>query len=206
VGRAAHFFVDIRSERSFLPLNGSMQASPAPRRKTSSGKAAEIEALVEPTLTAMGYRIVRIILGGGHKHQVRLQVMVERHDGGGMDVDACARVSRAVEDLLDNADPIESAYNLEVSSPGIDRPLTRIEDFDTWAGFEARVEMTEPLAGRRRFKGTLLGVAEDAVRLQVEGAVWDLPFADIDKAKLVLTDALIAATERQRQADARSGS
>lgn len=172
----------------------SAQPETLTRRKTSTGTAAEIEALIEPTLTGMGYRIVRTQLSGGQKHEVRLQVMVERSDGGGMDVDCCAEVSRAVEAILDVEDPIGAAYNLEVSSPGIDRPLTRLADFDTWAGFDARVEMAEPHAGRRRFKGQLLGVSDGNVRLEVDGAVWALPFDGIDKAKLVLTDALIDAT------------
>ncbi len=176
-----------------------MGSNPQPetptRRKTSSGAAAEIEALIEPTLTGMGYRIVRTLLAGGQKHETRLQIMVERNDGGGMDVDACAEVSRAVEAILDVEDPIGSQYNLEISSPGIDRPLTRLDDFAAWAGFDARVEMAEPRAGRRRFKGKLLGVDGTAVRIDVDGTAWQLPFDDIDKAKLVLTDALIAATQ-----------
>lgn len=175
-------------------MGSNAQPEPSMQRKTSTGTAADIEALIEPTLEGMGYRIVRTLLSGGHKHEVRLQIMVERHDGAGMDVDCCAEVSRAVEAILDVEEPISAAYNLEVSSPGIDRPLTRLDDFETWAGFDARVEMTEPRAGRRRFKGQLLGVADGEVRIQVDGAEWRLPFAGIDKAKLVLTDALIAAT------------
>jgi len=164
-------------------------------RKTSSGPAARIETLIEPTLTGMGYRIVRTLLSGGQKHETRLQIMVERSDGGGMDVDACAEVSRAVEAILDVEDPIGSQYNLEISSPGIDRPLTRLDDFEVWAGFDARVEMAEPRAGRRRFKGKLLGVTASDVRMDVDGTEWQLPFDDIEKAKLVLTDELIAATQ-----------
>ena len=175
-------------------MAGNAQPDTLTRRKTSSGTASDIEALIEPTLTGMGYRIVRTQLTGGQKHEVRLQIMVERTDGGGMDVDRCAEVSRAVEAILDVEDPIGATYNLEISSPGIDRPLTRLDDFETWAGFDARVEMTEPRAGRRRFKGQLLGVTADAVRIQVDDTEWQLPFDGIDKAKLVLTDALIAAT------------
>lgn len=165
------------------------------RKTSSSGTAAAIEALIEPTLSGMGYRIVRTLLSGGQKHETRLQIMVERSDGSGMDVDACADVSRAVEAILDVEDPIGSQYNLEVSSPGIDRPLTRLDDFAVWAGFDARVEMAEPRAGRRRFKGKLLGVDAGAVRIDVEGTEWQLPFDGIEKAKLVLTDELIAATQ-----------
>lgn len=175
-------------------MAGNARPDTPTRRKTSTGTASTIEALIEPTLTGMGYRIVRTQISGGQKHEVRLQIMVERTDGGGMDVDACAEVSRAVEAILDVEDPIGAAYNLEVSSPGIDRPLTRLHDFETWAGFDARVEMTEPRAGRRRFKGQLLGVEADTVRIRVDETEWRLPFDGIDKAKLVLTDALIAVT------------
>lgn len=181
---------------------GSAQPESLTRRKTSTGTAAEIETLIEPTLENMGYRIVRTLLTGGRRHEVRLQVMVERTDGAGMDVDDCAAVSRAVEAILDAEDPIERGYNLEVSSPGIDRPLTRLTDFDTWAGFEARVEMTQPVENRRRFKGRLLGVRGEDVVLSVDGTEWVLPFAGLDKAKLVLTDELIAATEAAREAGA----
>jgi ribosome maturation factor RimP len=173
---------------------GNAQPETLTRRKTSTGTASDIEARIEPTLAGMGYRIVRTQLSGGQKHEVRLQIMVERTDGGGMDVDCCAEVSRAVEAILDVEDPIGGQYNLEVSSPGIDRPLTRLDDFETWSGFDARVEMSEPRAGRRRFKGQLLGVSDGHVRIQVDGAEWRLPFDGIEKAKLVLTDALIAAT------------
>ena len=176
-------------------MGSNAQPETRTRRRTSSGTAARIEALIEPTLEGMGYRIVRTLLSGGHKHETRLQIMVERADGAGMDVDACAEVSRAVEAILDVEDPIGSAYNLEVSSPGIDRPLTRLHDFEIWAGFDARVEMAEPRAGRRRFKGKLLGVADGDIRMDVEGATWHLPFDGIEKAKLVLTDELIAATQ-----------
>lgn len=167
------------------------QADTLNRRKTSTGKAAEIEALIEPTLTAMGYRIVRVLLTGGRGQQ-RLQIMAEPADGSTMDVDACAEVSRAVEAILDVEDPIENAYELEVSSPGIDRPLTRPSDFAQWAGFDAKVELVAPHEGQRRFKGRLLGLEGDEVRLEVDGAEWRIPFAEIDKAKLVLTDELIA--------------
>lgn len=178
-----------------LSLAGSAQPESLSRRKTSTGKAAEVEALIEPTLEGMGYRIVRTLMTGGQRHQARLQVMVERTDGHGMDVDACADASRAIEALLDERDPIEGTYDLEVSSPGIDRPLTRLADFETWAGFDARVEMAEAVAGRRRFKGRLMGVADEEIRIDVEGTLWALPFAEIEKAKLVLTDELIAATD-----------
>lgn len=179
-------------------MNESARADSLMPRKTSTGEAAGIEDLIADTLDAMGYRIVRVILGGGTR-QLRLQIMVEHTDGRGMNVDHCAEVSRAVEAILDEADPIGGAYDLEVSSPGIDRPLTRPGDFETWAGFQARVEMLEPFGGRRRFKGKLLGIRAGAIRLDVDGTDWALPFAGIEKAKLVLTDDLIAATENENE-------
>jgi len=139
----------------------------------------------------MGYEIVRVHLSGGQRPV--LQVMAERADGAPMTVDDCADISRTVSALLDVEDPIQGAYSLEVSSPGIDRPLTRLKDFERYAGFEARVETRGPIDGRRRFRGVLKGVAGETVRLEVEGGLAELPFDGILRAKLVLTDALIAA-------------
>lgn len=173
----------------------SAQRDALSERKTSTGKAAEIEALLEPTLEAMGYRVVRILLSGDRK-QKRLQIMAERADESGMDVEGCSEVSRAAEAILDVEDPIDSAYTLEVSSPGIDRPLTRAEDFERWAGFEAKVEMLTPHEGRKRFKGTLLGLSNGNVRIAAEDGEYLLSYADIAKAKLVLTDALIEAAKK----------
>jgi len=164
------------------------QAVPA---KTSEGKAAQVEGLIGPSLADMGYEIVRVQFSGDRR--AKLQVMVERTDGKGMTVDDCAGVSRAVEAILDVADPIAGAYNLEVSSPGIDRPLTRLQDFDRFAGFDARVEMRMPVEGRRRFRGRLLGRDGELVRLVTDSGEVALPFSDLAKAKLVLTDDLVAA-------------
>lgn len=175
-----------------------MSDADAARRKTSTGKAAEIEAMLEPTLESMGFRIVRVQLAG-NKREKTLQIMAERSDGSGIDVDACAEVSRTAEAILDVEDPIDTAYTLEVSSPGIDRPLTRLDDFDTWAGFDARVELEAPRNGRRRYKGPLLGTREGWVHIRADGAEHALPFEEIFKAKLVLTDELIEAT-RTREA------
>ncbi len=140
----------------------------------------------------MGYEIVRVQLSGGRRPV--LQVMAERVDGAAMTVDDCADISRTVSALLDVEDPISGAYHLEVSSPGIDRPLTRLKDFERYAGFEARIETKALIDGRRRFKGVLKGIAGERVRVETEdGAVAELPFGGILRAKLVLTDALIAA-------------
>ncbi|MDX1710906.1 MAG: ribosome maturation factor RimP [Rhodovibrionaceae bacterium] len=159
--------------------------------KTSEGKAAEIEALIAPTLADMGYEVVRILLSGDRR--AKLQIMAERSADGRMDVEDCAEISRAVSALLDVEDPIAGAFVLEVSSPGIDRPLTRLKDFDRFAGFEAKLELAAPVEGRRRFTGRLLGTDGDAVRLDVPEGELRVAFADIGKAKLVLTDELLAA-------------
>ncbi len=151
-----------------------------------------MQGIIAPTVAAMGYEIVRVQLSGGRRPV--LQVMAERVDGAAMTVDDCADISRTVSALLDVEDPISGAYHLEVSSPGIDRPLTRLKDFERYAGFEARIETKALIDGRRRFKGVLKGIAGERVRVETEdGAVAELPFGGILRAKLVLTDALIAA-------------
>lgn len=152
----------------------------------------KIETAIEPQITALGCTLVRVKFYGGRR-QV-LQVMIEREDGSDVNVDDCAAVSRALSPVLDVFDPIVGAYALEVSSPGIDRPLTRPEDFVRFAGFEAKVELEENRDGRRRYKGLLLGLNEaESVCLDVDGETVELPLTVIQSAKLVLTDALIAA-------------
>lgn len=168
-----------------LPAGGSALA------KTSEGRASEIERLIGPSLADMGYDIVRVQLSG--ERRAKLQVMVERRDGAPVSVDDCARASRATEAILDVADPIAGAYVLEVSSPGIDRPLTRLGDFARFAGFEVRVETRMPIDGRRRFSGRLLGLDGERVRLATERGEVALAFADVAKAKLALTEELMAA-------------
>ena len=153
---------------------------------------AEIDGLIRPSLEAMGYRLVRIAAGGGRR--ATLQVMAERIDDRPMSVEDCSEISHTVSALLDVADPIASAYVLEVSSPGIDRPLVRREDYERFAGFEAKLELSRPLEGRRRFRGKLLGLDGDSVRLDLGPDIVALPLAGIARAKLVLTDALLAAT------------
>src|SRR5215472_7298244 len=151
--------------------------------------------MVTPSLEAMGYRLVRVSMTGGRR--ATLQVMAERLDGAAMTVEDCADISRSLSALLDVADPIAGAYTLEVSSPGIDRPLIRREDFARFAGFEAKIELTQPQAGRRRFRGRLLGVDGDSVRLLADGAEIALPLAAVLRAKLALTDELLAAAQPQ---------
>ncbi|HYM73679.1 MAG TPA: ribosome maturation factor RimP [Stellaceae bacterium] len=155
------------------------------------GTADDIVPIIEPSLAAMGYRLVRVAFLGTRR--ATLQIMAERLDDVPMTVDDCTAISRSVSALLDVADPIADAYMLEVSSPGIDRPLVRPEDYDRFAGFEARIELSEPVAGRKRFRGRLLGRAADHVRMIGEAGEVQLPLATIAKAKLVLTDDLIAA-------------
>ena len=150
----------------------------------------QIAAIIEPSLDAMGYRLVRVALLGARR--ATLQIMAERRDEAAMSVADCAEISRSISALLDVADPIAGAYMLEVSSPGIDRPLVRPEDYDRFAGFEAKIELAQPLSGRKRFRGRLLGRTGDAVRLIGEGGEVSLPFAAITRAKLVLTDDLLA--------------
>ncbi len=153
----------------------------------------QIAGIIEPSLDAMGYRLVRVaVLGAG---RATLQIMAERRDDASMTVDDCADISRSVSALLDVADPIASAYTLEVSSPGIDRPLVRPEDYDRFAGFEARIEVSRPISGRKRFRGRLLGRSGDTVRLIAEAGEVEVPLSAIARAKLVLTDDLLALAQ-----------
>jgi len=152
-----------------------------------------VAALITGPLEGLGYELVRVQLSGGDRPV--LQIMAERADGAGMTVDDCADISRSVSALLDAEDPIAGAYTLEVSSPGIDRPLTRPRDFERFAGFDARIETHESIAGRRRFKGRLLGLEAGVVSLAVDEDTVHLPIEAIAKARLVLTDELIAAAQ-----------
>jgi len=155
-----------------------------------------IERLIAPTLDGMGYDLVRVALIGSVGRQT-LQIMAERRDRAGMTVEDCADISRAVSALLDVEDPISSSYTLEVSSPGIDRPLTRLDDFSRFAGFEAKVELSAPVEGRKRFRGRIKGVAGERVLIETEDGEADVPFGRIQKAKLVLTDELLAAAAKE---------
>jgi len=156
--------------------------------------------IVAPAIEGMGFELVRVRLMGGARKT--LQIMADRPEGG-IDVDDCARISTAVSAVLDVEDPIEEAYTLEVSSPGIDRPLTRLKDFDAWEGYEARLETQEPIDGRKRFRGTLAGTEGDEVLINLaegaEAVTVGLKFDWLADAKLVLTDELIAEMLRQRK-------
>lgn len=153
--------------------------------------ADRIATLIEPSLVAMGYSLVRVRLASGGRPV--LQIMAEPQEDRPMTVEDCADISRTVSALLDVDDPIGGAYSLEVSSPGIDRPLVREDDYRRFSGFEARIETREPLNGRRRFQGRLDGIVNGSVRLDIEGRAAEIPFAAIERAKLVLTDDLLAA-------------
>lgn len=157
---------------------------------TSEGLAAVVETMIRPSLEDMGFEIVRILLTSGGQRQT-LQIMAERADGS-LSIDDCAEISRTVSALLEVEDPIAGAYDLEVSSPGIDRPLTRLKDFERYSGFEAKVELRLGQDGQRRFRGRLEGLDGDTILLRdSEGRDWRLPFADLARAKLVLTDDLL---------------
>jgi ribosome maturation factor RimP len=190
---------------------------------------ARITDIIGPSIEDMGYEIVRLQLSGGQRPT--LQIMADRADGGAMTVDDCADISNAVSALLDVEDPISSAYNLEVSSPGIDRPLTRLKDFERFKGFEARIETEIPLDGRKRFRGVLYGVEGEAVLIALDAktaqaparkpgakvsakakaeaeaaaaaaagmiVVAEVPFDQIARAKLEMTDELLAAVAAEQ--------
>ena len=160
----------------------------------------KIATLVTPSLEATGFELVRVMLTGGD--QPTLQIMADRSDGTSITVDDCADISRVVSAILDVEDPIKGAYTLEVSSPGIDRPLVRRKDFERFAGFEAKLETGAPIEGRKRFRGRLIGVEGDDVRLALdngESGEAVIPLAAIDRAKLVMTDELLAAAEAAQQ-------
>lgn len=151
--------------------------------------------IITPSVESLGYSLVRVRLMGGKR--ATLQIMAERVADGGMDVEDCATLSRQLSAVLDVEDPIADEYMLEVSSPGIDRPLTRRVDFDRWAGHEAKLELRDAIDGRKRFRGELKGLDGDSVVLALEGGEdARLPFEDLSDAKLVLTDALIAESLR----------
>ena len=179
-----------------------------PRLITEPGRAARVAALVEPVLAALGYRLVRVRISGFAGCTV--QIMAERPDGT-MTIDDCEAASRALSPMLDVDDPIEGSYRLEISSPGIERPLVRRSDFDRYAGHVAQIEMQLPIAGRRRFRGELNGTARDCVRLRCGDAATNgssdelLRIDDMTEAKLVLTDALVAESLRKNKQNQRKG-
>ena len=153
--------------------------------------------IITPVIEDLGYELVRVRLMSGKEST--LQIMADKPDGG-IEVDDCAAISTAVSATLDVEDPILDAYTLEVSSPGIDRPLTRLKDFDMFEGYEAKLETDELIDGRRRFKGVLAGIDDDEVLINVTEGTIGLKFEWLSDAKLVLTDELIKEMLRQRKA------
>ncbi len=152
--------------------------------------------IIDPVITDMGYELVRVRLMSGKS--ATLQIMAQKPDGT-IEVDDCALISTAVSAVLDVEDPIVDAYTLEVSSPGIDRPLTRLKDFEQWKGYEAKIETEELIDGRRRFKGELAGVEGNEVLIEIEEGTIGLQFEWLSDAKLVLTDELIREVLRNRK-------
>ena len=169
---------------------------------------AHLEPIIEPAVEAAGFRLVRLRLMGGNTKT--LQIMAERADGT-MNVEDCATLSRALLDFIEKDDPLEGDYELEVSSPGIDRPLTRLSDFARWSGHEAKIELhtpiesagdsqsDQPIKARKRFRGKLLGLDGQDVTIDCQAQRFAIPFKQIAEAKLVLTDALIAEDLKARK-------
>jgi ribosome maturation factor RimP len=185
-----------------------IEAAPAatvqdePRLIVEPGLPARVAAIVDPVLHQLGFRLVRVRVSGSEGCTV--QIMAERPDGS-MTVEDCEEVSRAISPVLDVADPIDRAYRLEISSPGIDRPLVRKSDFDRYSGHLVRIEMSMPVNGRKRFKGTLAGTEGEAARVlrddaEGEDAAVLLPIEDMGEAKLLLTDELVTEALRREKA------
>ncbi|WP_417464129.1 ribosome maturation factor RimP [Kordiimonas sp.] len=171
-----------------------------------SDAADNIAALIEPTVSALGYELIRVTYGGGRKPT--LQIMAEKPDGS-MGVEDCAKLSRELSLILDVEDPLPGEYLLEVSSPGIDRPLTRPKDFERWLGFEAKVELGTQMDGRRRYRGRMTSFTGDMLTMETDEGVVELEFGEIAKAKLLMTDELLeavqkSAAEKKSEAEAAS--
>ncbi len=172
-----------------------------------TGPAAECASLVEPVLESLGFRLVRVQISG--RDGKTLQIMAERHDGT-ISIDDCEAISREVSPLLDVHEPVSGSYRLEISSPGIDRPLVRPSDFEDWAGYEAKVELREPVDGRKRFRGVIEGFDDGEVRMTVDlgepgEQVLGFPVALVGDAKLVLTDELIREALNRAKAKGKAG-
>ena len=164
-----------------------------------SEAASQITAIIEATVESLGYELVRVTYGGGRKPT--LQIMAERPDGT-MGVEDCAKLSREVSLLLDVEDPLQGEYLLEVSSPGVDRPLTRAKDFERWVGFEVKIEMAETIDDRRRYRGRMVSFDGDKIGLKMDDGDVTLAYAEVSKAKLILTDELLAAVQNKEPAQA----
>jgi len=185
------------SEPTHEPITASDQE---PRLVVESGVALRVAAIIEPAIVDLGYRLVRVRISA--QNGCTLQIMAERPDGT-MNVEGCEEISQAVSPALDVDDPIQAAYHLEVSSPGIDRPLVRASDFERWAGHLAKIDTSEIVAGRKRFRGILRGVAGQDALLSRDDAKSEeerdvaIPMRAIAEARLVLTDALVTESLRR---------
>jgi ribosome maturation factor RimP len=183
------------------------QAFSEPRLIVEQGVAARLATIAEPVLASLGFRLVRVRISG--TSGCTIQIMAERADGS-MTIDDCEAISRALSPVLDVADPVEEAYRLEVSSPGIDRPLVRVSDFERFAGHQIKVEMAIAMEGRRRFRGVLLGAQGESARIRRDDAAAGeavealLPIGEMAEARLVLTDALVAESLRRGKAAERN--
>ncbi len=173
-----------------------------------SGAAARVAELIEPALSDRGYRLVRVAVSG--REGKTLQIMAERTDGT-LTIADCEAISKEISPLLDVHDPIAGSYQLEVSSPGIDRPLVRPSDFEDWSGYEAKLEVKQPIDGRKRFRGMLDGFADGEVRIEVDLGdagknIIGIPMELVGEARLVLTDELIREALRRAKKSNASGS
>ena len=164
----------------------------------TAAKTKELQDLLAPSLASLGYELVQLRLLSGNRPT--LQILAEPLNGGTMNVDGCTEVSRHVSAVLDVEDPIAGAYDLEVGSPGIDRPLVKAADYDRFKGEEAKIETAEPLNGRKRFRGILEGMDGADVRIKVDDQTYSVPLGAIQTAKLVLTNELIARDAKRRAA------
>ena len=157
-----------------------------------------LEDQIAPTLEAMGFEVVRVAITGEGGRRA-LQVMADRMDGNQIDIEDCTSISTTLSEMFEAEDPITGTYNLEVSSAGIDRPLTRPKDFTAFAGYEAKVQTRRPIDGRKKFRGILDGLSpEESIKMTVDGEQITLPLAEVSRAQLVLTDDLIAATANNK--------
>jgi ribosome maturation factor RimP len=183
--------------RTNRPEAGGLGSAAPEAERPESGRrdAAAVERLIAPVLEGMGYDLVRLILSG--RHAPTLQVMAERRDGGPMSVEACADISRALSAVLDVEDPIAGSYTLEISSPGLDRPLVKPADYERFRGRTAKIETRFPRDGRRRFQGRLAGVRDGGVVLETPEGPVTIALDDIARAKLVIDDALLKGSLRR---------
>jgi ribosome maturation factor RimP len=196
-----HFEHRVTTEPASTDLtnSGGDSAQPSLRFSRETGLAASVADLIEPALVDMGFRLVRIAISGREGKTV--QIMAERPDGS-IAIEDCEQISHQVSALLDVNDLVTGAYRLEISSPGIDRPLVRLSDFEDWAGYEAKIELSEPVSGRKRFRGKLEGFDGTEVRIecdldQIGLTTLGFPVALISDARLVLTDDLIREALRR---------